>query len=186
MPVPVGAQHAAPLRRHDVTLRGTVARPRPPQGAACCAPTGQNYLDRPLGYFSVQADTQRPSNLQDGCKTGVSVLLSALYKLSRLSPASRATCVMPRARVISPRARAIPAASSEPLNRPETAFSDQPSTGVLPFETSPSVSLSHLPPIPRREREDANQTILPIRNPPRRQDRFKGVLPLPSGEGDRG
>jgi hypothetical protein len=38
----------------------------------------------------------------------------------------------------------------------------------------------------RREREDAERTILPIWNSRRRQDRFSRVLPLPLGKGDRG
>ena len=34
----------------------------------------------------------------------------------------------------------------------------------LPSETSPSVSLSHLPPTPHREREDVHQPTLPVLN----------------------
>ena len=45
-------------------------------------------------------------------RLGLPSALSARYKLSRLSPESRATLLIPRARAISPSARAMPVASS--------------------------------------------------------------------------
>ena len=52
------------------------------------------------------------ATLSTVAKLGLPFSPRPLYKLSRLNPASRATCVIPLASVMSPGARAIPAASS--------------------------------------------------------------------------
>lgn len=69
-------------------------------------------------------------------KLGLPSALKARYRLSRLSPVSRATVVIPAARAISPNARATPAASSGAVSSHAFRYSIR-SAGVLRWsETS--------------------------------------------------